>query len=1008
MRHAHSLRRAFAIALVVAPFVSVRAQSGPAASPSARQASALAKPADGGKVLELEDFGRWNRITSPALSADGKWMTFTYTPNEGGQIILHVKAFDGSKDYTVVVGSGPDASGRGAAGGGGRGGAGGGNGPSFSGDSRWAAYLVTPEGRGGAGRGGRGRGAPTPGARGAAAGAGEEPAVPHLEILNLATDDKTDVPGAASWKFSDNSRWLAVKLAPPAGAAAAPAAAGGGRGGRGGGAAAGGGGGGADLLVRDMNSGVVRNIGNVNQYEFDDAGNRLAYTVEATDRLGNGVYLLDPATGETRALNTAQADFDQLTWSSDGRNLAVLRGDKVRGMKDKANVLLAWIGVASGGGTPFTYDPSADASFPKGMVLSEYAAPRWSSDGSRLFVGVKPQEPEVAAADSNKANVDIWHWKDQTPQSVQIVQIQQLRRATFPAVILVGSGKLVQLGDDSMRTVTPTADFKDAIGRNDATYRGEVQWGASRADLYRVDVTTGARTLIDKALSRTYGTSPDSRWFLYLKDRQVRAFDLAGGRAVTLDASLVPGRTYVNTDDDHAYELPIWGLGGWSRDGKSVLLYDKYDVWQVPLDGGKETDLTAGVGRAQQIQFRIVRLGAGGRGGRGGGGGGFGGGGTGPDTAAVDLTQAVTLTAYGVRSKKFGYWRVTAGQPPQPLIWEDKNVGEAMRAADANRVVFTEQDYNEFPDFWATDTTFASPKQVTDAEPILSEYAWSAGKVLIDYKDRFGHALQATLTLPAGYVPGKKYPTLVEFYEIMSNTHHNFPIPGYADSPQIGMYASNGYAVLQPDIVYEIGKPGTSAVDCLTAAVKAVIAAGYADPKHIGLHGHSWGGYQSSFTVTQTDIFAAVVTGAPPTNLTSFYDELYKSTGTVQQGITTVGQVRLGEGVDPWTDTKMFLDQSPIFHVKNIKTPFMILQGGDDNAVDYVEGLQFFNAAREQGKQVIFLSYPGQPHNLTDRDDQKDFAIRMKQFFDHYLMGKPMPDWMANGLPQVDKGEPIH
>jgi dipeptidyl aminopeptidase/acylaminoacyl peptidase len=213
--------------------------------------------------------------------------------------------------------------------------------------------------------------------------------------------------------------------------------------------------------------------------------------------------------------------------------------------------------------------------------------------------------------------------------------------------------------------------------------------------------------------------------------------------------------------------------------------------------------------------------------------------------------------------------------------------------------------------------------------------------------------------------------------------------------------------VFQPDVVYEIGKPGTSAVDCVTSGVKKVIEMGYADPKHIGLHGHSWGGYQSSFILTQTDMFAAVVTGAPPTNLISFYDEHYKSTGTIQQGITTVGQVRMGAGVDPWNNTKMFEDQSPIFHVKNIKTPFMILQGGDDGAVDYVEGSQFFNAARALGKQVIFLSYPGQPHNLTDRDDQKDFAIRMRQFFDHYLMEKPMPEWMANGLPQVKKGAAI-
>ncbi|MGH7669611.1 MAG: S9 family peptidase, partial [Gemmatimonadaceae bacterium] len=929
-----------------------------------------------------------------------RWMAFTYTPNEGGQLVLHVKSLEGAQDYREVVGSGDNG-----AGGGGRGRGGAGNGPVFTNDSRWAAYTVTPAERGGRGNRGRG-GAPTPqrGARGASGG----PSAPasHLELLNLASGEKVEIPNVASWKFSKDSRWLAVKLRNTTNTQGAEEGAAGGRGfGRGGGGAQAP----ADLAVRDMSSGAIRNIGNVSDFDFNAPGSLLAYTVEAPGRLGNGVYLLNPATGETRALNTAERDYAQLTWNDAGTDLAVLRGDTVSGKKQKQNVLLAWMDVGAGGAKPFTYDPSADASFPRGMVLSEYDAPSWSDDGSRLFVGVKEQEAQVPAADSNKANVDIWHWKDQMAQSVQIVQLQQLRRATIPAVILVGSGKLVQLGSDSMRTVTPTADSHSAVGRDDYAYRGGVQWGASAADLYRVNVTTGTRTLIARNLSRTYGTSPDSKWFLYLQNRQMHAFNLDNGTAVALDAVLVPGKSYVNEDDDHAYETPIWGVGGWTSDGKAVLLYDKYDVWRVPLDGGKETNLTAGLGRAQKIEFRVVgiRTGAG-RGGRGGAGGGFGSGGLGPDTNTVDLSRPVMLSAYGDRTKKFGYWTVTAGQPPRALIWEDKNVGGVIGAADADRLVFTEQDYNEFPDYWAADTLFQAPKRVTDADPILADYAWSSGKVLIDYQDRFGHQLQATLTLPAGYEPGKRYPMLVEFYEIMSNTHHNFPIPGYADSPQIGMYASNGYLVLQPDIVYEIGKPGTSAVDCVTSAVKKAIALGFADPKHIGLHGHSWGGYQSSFILTQTNLFAAVVTGAPPTNLTSFYDELYKRTGTVQQGITTVGQVRMGKGVDPWTNTQMFLEQSPIFHVKTITTPFMILQGGADDAVDYVEGLQFFNAAREQGKRVIFLSYPGQPHNLTDRDDQKDFAIRMKEFFDHYLMGKPMPDWMANGVPQVEKGGPIH
>ncbi len=1008
MRCSSVVARSLGVVLVAAPFLGVQAQSTPAASTPAAAAAAAGRSAipAGTKILELEDYARWNRITSPSLSPDGQWMTFTYSPNEGGQTMLHVKALDGSKDYVTAVG-GDVGGGRAGGGGGGRGGAGGGNAPSFTDDSRWAAYMVTPEGRGG--RGGRGRGGVVQAAARPSAD-GEDAAVAHLELLNLATGEKVAIPGAASWKFSSNSHWLAVKLnrpgAPAAPSGAADGAAGGARGGRG----AAGAPAGADVVLRDMSSGLVRNIGNVNQFEFDDAGKLLAYTVDAPERLGNGVYLLDPATGETRALVTAQADFDQLAWSGDGADLAVLRGNKAKGMKQKDNVLVAFTGVANAAAKSMSYDPSTDEGFPKGMVLSEYSAPRWSKDGSRVFVGIKEQEQEVAPADSNKANVDIWHWKDQTPQMVQEVQIDQLRRATFPAVVVFtpSGGKIVQLGNDDMRNVTLAANSNVAIGRNDAAYRGEVAWGANRADLYKVDVATGARTLIDKGLSREYGTSPDSKWYLYLKNKQLHAYNLTTDKSVVLDASLVPGKSYVNDDDDHAYEKPIWGLGGWTKDGQSVLLYDKFDVWQAPLDGGKATNLTQGVGKAQGIQFRVVRFNAGGRGGRGGGGGGGrGGAGAASDSDGVDMTKAITLSAYGDRTKKFGYWQVTAGQAPHALIWEDKNVGGAIKAADADRVVFTEQDFNEFPDYWETTTAFASPKKVTDANPILPEYAWASKKVLIDYKDRFGHALQGTLTLPAGYEAGKKYPMLVEFYEIMSNTHHTFPMPGYGDSPQISMYASNGYAVFQPDVVYEIGKPGTSAVDCVTSGVKKVIELGYADPKHIGLHGHSWGGYQSSFILTQTDMFAAVVTGAPPVNLISFYDEHYKSTGTVQQGITTVGQVRMGAGVDPWNNTKMFEEQSPIFHVKNIKTPFMILQGGADGAVDYVEGTQFFNAAREQGKQVIFLTYPGQPHNLTDRDDQKDFAIRMKQFFDHYLMDKPMPEWMANGLPQVKKGSPI-
>lgn len=970
--------RTAATALVLVPSFGAVAQTTAAVSGAPARASA---PPNGTKVLNLEDYGRWNRISGTSISNDGKWMTYVLTPNEGGSPTLHIKPIDGGDEIQVGLGGG-GGGGRGGRGGG-RGG-GGGGGPSFSDDSRWITYTVVPSGRGGGGRGAGGRGGqpPAPGGRGAAPATQPQTTPSSMLVLrNLATGDTTSFTGVASSQFSPGAKYLVLRMT-----------------GGGGGAA-------ADIVLHDLASGTNRNIGNVGQFSFNDDGSLLAYTVSAPEKLGNGVFLLNPATGVVQTLASGTADFESMSWNSAGNGISALRGVPAPGLKHRNNVLLAWTGVGSGTPQAFTFDPTKNGALPQGYVLSEYTAPRWSPDGSKFFVGIKQQEPEIPAADSIRANVDVWHWKDEMPQSRQIVQINQLRRATIPGVIHVSSGRFVQLGDDDMPSVTVAANNNVGIGRHDAAYRGEITWGASRADFHRVDIATGQRTLIDKSLSRTYGTSPDSKWYLYLKNKQVRAFNLENGTAVTLDASGVPTKNYVNEEDDHAYELPLWGVGGWTRDGRAVLLYDKFDIWSVPLDGSKATNLTQGVGRRQEIQFRITSLGGGGGGGGRGGRG--GGGGAASDSGGIDMTKPITLSAYGERTKKRGFWTVTAGQAPKEIIYLDKNIGGIQKADDANRMLFTRQDNNEYPDVWVSDTMFSNPRKLTDANPILKEYAWSPGRVLIDYTCVKGTKLQASLMLPAGYEQGKRYPMLVEFYEKRSQNHNNFSQPGYSNSPQLSTYASNGYLVMEPDVVYEIGRPGTSAVDCITAAVKKAIDLGYAQPGKIGLHGHSWSGYQSSYIVTQTDIFAAVVTGAPPTNLLSFYNTLYKSSGTVQQGITTVGQVRMGANVTPFNNTRLYLDQSPIFHVDKIRTPFMILHGMEDGAVDYVEGLQFFNAARAAGKQVILLSYPGEAHNLTNRDNQKDFTIRMKQFFDHYLMDKPVPKWMAEGLPQVNKGGAI-
>jgi dipeptidyl aminopeptidase/acylaminoacyl peptidase len=959
--------QAAAVALVLAAALSVCALATsavgvPAAAQSSRRpavapASAQAVPTDSGpKILSVGEYGRWKRITSTSLSPDGAWMSYAYEPNEGDDT-LFVRSLVTDALHVVPLGAEPV----------------------FSDDGRWVGYFVSPPENAG-----RGRGAPaaTPPAPGGRPGAGSAGTPRRFELLNLATGEKWTAPNARAFKFAKGSRHLAVHLNKSARTDTTHA--------------------GTDLLVRELSTGTVRNVGNVSQYDFDDAGALLAYLVDAADDLGNGVYLVELASGITRALDADSADFDALAWSDEGTNLAALRGAKPDSMKQKANVLLAWTGLGTKGERATTYDPSKAADFPAGYVLSEFTTPQWSKDGARVLVGIKEQERELPKDGEEQANVDVWHWKDADVQSVQIVRLQQLLRQTLAAAVQVPSGRFVQLADSAMTTVQMAPDGTWGVGRNDTTYRGEVAWGGSHADYYRVNAATGERSLIAEKLWRTMGTSPDGRWFLYLKDGHIHAYDARAGKSIQVDG----GMDFVNTDDDHDYERPIWGLAGWARDGRSVLVYDKFDVWQLPLqEGAKPVNLTQGVGAAQQVQLRVVRLDLPG-GGRSGGRGGFGGGAPAAEDKGIDLTRPLTLSAYGLWDKKSGYWTLEPGKAPRPLLYEDRAVAQATKAENADRVIFTRQTFREFPDWWTSTTAFASPRKVTDANPFLSEYAWG-GKALVDFTNRKGQRLQATLTLPAGYEPGKRYPMIVYFYEIVSNTHHQFSMPAFDDRPQMSTYASNGYLVLQPDVVYEISKPGTSALDCVTSAVRKVIELGYADPTRIGLQGHSWGGYQSSFILTQTDMFAAVVTGAPPTNLISFHGETYPGTGTLQQGITEVGQVRMGRDVTPWTARDLYEEQSAIYHVPDITTPFMILHGTLDNAVDWHQGLELYAAARRNGKQVILLSYPGEPHHLSKKPNQIDFQIRMKQFFDHYLKDGPEMDWMKNGVPQVRKGAPI-
>jgi len=802
----------------------------------------------------------------------------------------------------------------------------------FSPDGEWVGYIVSPE-------------------------EGDDDADRQLQLRNLTTGATRSFVNAAGFSFPDNTGLVLIRKRGAGNDADWD---------------------GADLVVHDLTSGTSLNLGNVSDYGVNDTGTHLAYLVDAQDDAGNGAYLLDLSTNAITPLRTESATFDQLTWNADGTGLAFLEGTVPEGMEQRESVLQIHGDIAQPQ-RHLTADFDTD-----GLVISHLGGIRWSESGDRIWIGLKEQREERKELE-DRGVLNVWHWADTEVQSQQEVRANRDLNATWTAVVNLGGGmpEVVRLADPALESVSPAGETRYGIGRDGTPYAYEVAWGGSNADYYRVDLDTGERTLMAEGVGRTMGTSDDGETWLYLRNEEIIARDIASGDEVNLTAS--SGIDFIDRQDDHPYELPIHGVAGWTRDNDEVLLYDRYDLWAVPLDGGDARNLTSGKGAAEQIRYRRASFRD-----------------VGPavdEEDGVDLSEPMLLSAFGTRTKWDGYVELQPDGELQELIWEDMSVGTPMQAGD--RMAFTLETFVEYPDWWISDENFENRRKITDANPQQADFAWSPGRVLIDYVDDRGNELQGTLALPANYEEGKQYPMLVYFYELMSDRHHSYQGPAFDDRPHMATYASNGYLVLQPDIVYSDGKPGSSALDDLTSAVEKVIEMGYADPDAIGLQGHSWGGYQSSFVVTQTDLFSAVVTGAPPTNLVSFYNTLYRSSGSVQQGITEVGQVRMG--TTPFEDFELYVSQSPVHQAENITTPFMILHGEEDGAVDWMQGLEYFNMARRLGKEVIFLSYPGEGHHLGRKGNQIDFQIRMMQFFDYHLRDALAPAWMIEGVKFLDR-----
>jgi dipeptidyl aminopeptidase/acylaminoacyl peptidase len=950
------------------------------------------------RPLNHKDYDGWRSIAGQRLSANGKFLAYGVFPQEGdGEVIVRnlVTGQDtrfpaGARPQptaAAVPEEGPAPEARGTT-------------ITFSADSKFLVFSTFPAK------------AATDQAKKDKKPADQMPK-DGMVIVDLATLKPTTVDRVRRFAMPDKAAGYlayqreAVESRPATPSAEAKPGGGfgdaadqqagrGGRGGAAGGAGRGGAGAGrtqfgTDLVLRALSDGAERTFTDVSDFSFPEDGKQLVYTVSARDTAKNGIFVVRPGdAAEPAALLNGKGKYSRITWDENQTQLAFLSDRDDSAAKPPKSKIYRWDRQSAAATELIS---SATTGLRPGMAISDRGNLSFSRDGSRLFFGVgqpAPETPEPAAdaapaSTEDKAVVEVWSYKDDYLQTVQKVRATRDRDRTFEAAYLIPEHKLVQLADAELESVTPSESPQWIMGSDDREYRRLQDYDEHYSDTYIIDATTGTRKLLVKQNHGNTSWSPSGRYLLNFDGKDWSTISVPDGKTVNLTASL--GVKFFNEETDTPNVPPAYGSGGWTKDGKYVLIYDRFDIWRISPDGTGAKNITAGYGRDHDLRLRSIRTEAD------------------PRERWIDPAKPLLLQAENLTNHDTGFFRGSIdGGDPKQLMMAAKSFSVPVKARDAEVYLLTEQTFNEFPDLMTTDGSFKELRKVSNANPQKAQLNWGNAE-LVPYKNADGVALQAALYKPENFDAKKKYPMMVYIYERLTQNVNHFVSPAPGTNINISYYVSNGYLVLTPDIVYTTGYPGQSALKCVLPAVQAVVDRGMVDEKAIGIQGHSWGGYQIAYMVTQTNRFRAVEAGAPVADMISAYDGIRWGTGITRQFQYERTQSRIGGSI--WQYPTRFIENSPIFWADRVQTPVMILQNDGDDAVPWYQGIEFFLALRRLGKEVYLFNYNGQPHGLRSRPDQKDYTIRMQQYFDHYLKGAPAPDWMTKGVPylQRDKTE---
>ncbi len=325
----------------------------------------------------------------------------------------------------------------------------------------------------------------------------------------------------------------------------------------------------------------------------------------------------------------------------------------------------------------------------------------------------------------------------------------------------------------------------------------------------------------------------------------------------------------------------------------------------------------------------------------------------------------------------------TDGSAARDISSGDGVAGGTNLNRSATAAGFSWQASDRAPEAYVTRLDNYAPVQVSKANASLPGHATGRTEV-VKWKGADGMEIEGLLTYPVGFEKGKRYPMLVVIHGGPAGVFTQSYLAGRGVYP-LATYAAEGYAVLRPNIRGSggYGKKfrhanvkdwGGKDYQDLMAGVDHVISMGVADADRLGVMGWSYGGYMTSWVITQTRRFKAASIGAPVTNLMSF-------TGTTD----IPGFVPDYFGAEFWENPDIYKQHSAMFNVKGVTTPSLIQHGERDERVHIAQGMELYNALRRQGVETRMVTYPRMPHGLSEPKLQMDAAKRNLEWFAKFV-----------------------